>query len=117
MFSDPQSVTINAVAKSLPRVESNGKKAIYRMADGAFTLTLSHQQTANKRIRSMVRLDQIAVVSDPLTTENDYETLSTYTVIDRPEVGFSSTQVAQQIAGQASWLDSTAVGKLFGLES
>lgn len=117
MFSDPQSVTVNAVAKSMPRIENDGTKSIYSKSDGTFKLTISHQRTGNGRIRTMVRLDQRAVVPDPLTSVNDYETLSVYNVIDRPEVGFSATEVGYLTAALNAWQDSTAVGKLYGLES
>jgi len=116
MFADPQSVTVNAVAQSMPRVLIDGKSSTYQKADQTFTLRLSHL-LSNKRIRSMARIDQRAIVADPLTAENDYETLSFYVVVDRPEVGFTSTQVDQLVTGLKSWLDSTAVGKLFGQES
>jgi hypothetical protein len=117
MFTDPQSVTVNSVAKSMPRVESDGKKSVYLSADGNFKMTISHQAVAGDRIRSMVRVDQRAIVADPLTSVNDYETLSFYFVIDRPNVGFSATEVNYLVAGLEGWLDSTAVGKLFGNES
>jgi hypothetical protein len=65
----------------------------------------------------MARVDQKAVVADPLTAVNDYETLSFYVVVDRPLAGFTSTQTEQLIAGFKTWLDSTAIGKLFGQES
>lgn len=117
MFADPQSVTVNAVAQSMPRIQIDGKKCIYQKADGTFTLTISHQALSNDRIRSMARIDQKAIVPDPLTAVNDYETLSFYFVIDRPTAGFSSTQTDQLIAGLKTWLDSTAVGKLYGQES
>lgn len=116
MFTDPQVVTVNAVAQSMPRITVNGLSAIYQKSDESFKLTLSHQKS-NKRIRSMARIDQRAVVADPLTSENDYETLTFYVVVDRPEVGFSQTQVDQLIAGLKTWLDSTASGKLYGQES
>jgi hypothetical protein len=116
MFADPQTVTVNAVAQVMPRVKVDGTSAIYQKSDLSFKLTLSHQ-LSNKRIRSMGRIDQRAIVADPLTAENDYETLSFYFVVDRPEVGFSSTQVDQLIAGLKTWLDTTASGKLYGQES
>jgi hypothetical protein len=115
-FTDPQSVTVNAVAQSMPRVESNGQKSVYRKADGTFTLTISHQQSKG-RIRSTARIDQRAVVPDPLTAVNDYETLTFYFVIDRPDVGFTDTQVNQLKTGLASWLSDANGSKLFGLES
>jgi len=116
MFADPQTVTVNSVAKVMARVLSDGKSATYQLSDQSFKLTISHQ-LSNQRIRSMVRIDQRAVVADPLTAVNDYETLSFYFVIDRPEYGFSSTQVDQLAAGLKTWLDTTAVGKLYGQES
>jgi hypothetical protein len=118
MFSDPQSVTINSVAKSMPRVETNGNKSIYKSADGIWTLTLSHQTLGKGRVRTMVRLDQKAIVTNPLdSTDQDYDILTDYHVFDRPEFGFTVTQLQQQVAGLSAWLDGTAVGKLFGLES
>lgn len=116
MFTDPQSVTVNAVAQSMARVLISGTSAVYQKADETFKLSISHQKSKG-RIRSMARIDQRAIVPDPLTAVNDYETLSFYFVIDRPEVGFSSTQVDQLIAGLKTWLDTTAIGKLYGQES
>jgi hypothetical protein len=117
MFADPQSVTVNAVAQSMPRVQIDGRKAVYQKSDGTFTLTISHQAVSGDRVRSMARIDQKAIVPDPLTAVNDYETLSFYVVIDRPLVGFSSTQTDQLITGFKTWLDSTCIGKLYGQES
>jgi hypothetical protein len=116
MFSDPQTITVNAVAQAMPRVETSGRKSIYQKSDQSFTLTVSHTPSRD-RVRSMARVDQKAVVADPLTAVNDYETLSFYVVVDRPLAGFTSTQTEQLIAGFKTWLDSTAIGKLFGQES
>lgn len=116
MFADPQVITVNAVAQSMPRISSVGQKATYQKNDLSFTLTLSHTP-AKDRIRSMARIDQRAIVPDPLTAVNDYETLSVYIVADRPLAGFTSTQLEQLIVGFKTWLDTTAIGKLFGQES
>lgn len=117
MFADPQTVTINSVGKTLNRVSSDGTRSVYKSADGIWTLTVSHTPTGKGRIRTQIRLDQRTIVPDPLTAVNDYETLTNYHVIDRPEAGYTSTQVAQQVAGLNAWLDATAVGKLCGMES
>lgn len=116
MFADPQSVTVNAVARSMPRISTKDLSATYSKDDETFKLTISHQKSG-KRIRSMVRIDQRAIVPDPLTSVNDYETLSFYFVIDRPEVGFSATEVNYLVQGLVTWLDATAVGKLVGQQS
>lgn len=116
MFADPQTVTVNAVAKVMPRVESVGKKSIYQTADGLFTLTISHI-TSGDRIRSMVRVDQKAIVTNPLDSTNDYDTLSFYSVIDRPIYGFTTAQVEQLATGFQAWLNTAAVDKVIGAES
>jgi len=116
MFADPQTVTVNAIANAMPRVSSTGLKSVYQKADGNWIFTISHTPTKD-RVRSMVRIDQRAIVADPLTAVNDYETLSFYVVVDRPTYGFTSTQVDQLITGFKTWLDSTAIGKVFGQES
>jgi hypothetical protein len=116
MFADPQSVTVNAVAQSMPRISSTGLKSEYVKDDETFRLTISHQKSG-KRIRSMVRLDQRAIVPDPLTAVNDYETLGFYFVIDRPEVGFSATQVDYVVQALKTWLSSGNVTALFGQQS
>lgn len=116
MLTDPQIITVNAVAKSMARILSEGLKSTYQSADGLFKLTVSHQET-NTRIRSMMRVDQKAIVVDPLTSANDFDTLTYYSVIDRPEFGFSSTQLVQLIAAHSVWLDSTMINKLYGRES
>lgn len=116
MFADPQSITVNGVAKSMARVESTGKKAIYSNADGTFTMTISHQVLKDK-IRTLVRVDQRKVVADPLTAVNDYATLSTMHIIERPLYGFSATELEHQLVAQEAWQDATSIGKLYGQES
>lgn len=119
-FADPQTLTVNSVAKTLARIETKGLMSTYLTADGLFKLIISHQRIgagSNARIRSLVRAEQRAIVPDPLTSVNDYETLVDYHVIDRPEVGFSVLEVGYLNASLLTWLDSTAIGKLYGLQS
>jgi hypothetical protein len=116
MFTDPQTITVNAVAKSMPRVSTGDRKATYQMNDETFTLNISHTKTKD-RLRSMARVDQRALVPDPLTAVNDWETLSVYIVVDRPQAGFTSLQVEQLLTGFKTWLDVTAMGKIYGQES
>jgi ABC-type transporter MlaC component len=115
-FPDPQVVTVNAVAKSMPRISSEGTKSLYQTADELFKMTISHTKSGD-RIRSMVRVDQRAVVADPLTSVNDYENLGFYCVLDRPIYGFTMAQIEQLIAGFKTWLDNTAIDRIVGSES
>jgi len=116
MFSDPQSVTVNSVAQSMPKISSKDTSSVYSKSDGSFKLTMSHTLSRD-RVRSMARIDQRAVVSDPLTSVNDYETLSFYCVIDRPNYGFTTAQIEQLVTGFQAWLTTGNVDKLVGLES
>jgi hypothetical protein len=117
MFADPITITIAAVPKTLARISTNGTSAVYQTSDGAYTLNISHQITKDK-IRTLTRLDYKKVVADPLTAVNDYETHSDYTVQERPNFGFSDTEVKDQLAGFQAWLGLAATqDKLFNRES
>jgi len=116
MFSDPITITVNSVAKVLPRVLIDGQLATYQLSDGTFALDISHQTTKSGRIRSTVRFTQKAIVTDPLTSANDYDTCVFYYVIDRPAYGFSMTQVEQLVAALQAWTSTANVDKLFGQE-
>lgn len=115
-LSDPQSVTLNGVATSLPRIKSEGLSATYAAVDGNLTLTVSHKPS-NQRVRSMERVDQRIIAADPITSVNDYETASAYLVIDRPIVGFTLAQIQYLVAGLVARLTNAEVAKLYGSES
>lgn len=115
-FTDPQTITIDSVEASMPRIESAGSKSIYRDAVNEHTLTISHQKTGKKRVRHMVRLDMRDIVADPLTAVNDYEELSTYLVVDEPEFGFPDTDIQNVLTGFLAWFTSGNVLKVLGNE-
>jgi hypothetical protein len=117
MFSDPQTVTVNSVAKVMPKTASSGESSTYKLADGTYQFEISHSES-KQRIRSMVRITQRAIVTNPLdSTDQDYDNLVFYVVLDRPVYGFTSTDAVNLITGFKTWLDSTAIGKLYGRES
>lgn len=117
MFADPQSVTVNAVAQSLPAISREGKKSVYQKSDGSYTLTISHDVSA-KRERHLVRFDHRKTVSDPLTPANNVDvSASVYVVIDNPITGFSDTELTNDAQGLLAWYTSGNTGKVLGLES
>ncbi len=86
MFSDPLSITVSGVAKTLPRVSVDGSSTVYSTDDGLFEVRVSH--TKNKRKRSVIRINQKKVAADPLLTERNVETLqAAYIVLDAPVNG------------------------------
>lgn len=116
-LTDPQSITINAVPTSLPKVESTGQKSVYRSADGAIVLTVSHTSMGGGRYRHLVRIDKTVVSADPFSAQNTSKTFSVYTVIDQPSFGFDTTAIQQIVAGFQTLLSGTLIGRIVGLES
>lgn len=115
-FADPQSVTINAVPISLPRVSVGVSEATYRNADETVQVRISHQQSKGRK-RRMVRLDQTVIAADPLTAENAEQKAGVYLVVDEPTWGFSDTQLDYLVDAVVAWLTSGNIAKLLGGES
>lgn len=118
MFSDPQSVTIATVAKSLPRVSSGDFSGQFRASDGAYTLSVKH--TSGKRERSVIRLDTRKIGANPLDpTKNLPYTASVYVVLDSPPqtAGFTSVELEDLIEGLVDYLTDPTIVKFVGKES
>lgn len=116
MFTDPQSVTVNAVPISLPRVAVGDQVATYRSADEAVQMRVSHQSTKGRK-RRMVRLDQTIIAADPLTAENVSQKAGVYLVVDEPNIGFTDAQLDYLVDALVAWLSSANIAKLLGGES
>jgi len=119
MFADPQTVTINAIANTLPRTQAGVDAGIFSKDDGNVKLSAKH--TYANRIRRLARLDIRKVAADPLTTGYNKEyNMSAYLVIDHPPVGFTNAELKLQIDGLVAWLSASAganITKLLGGES
>lgn len=117
-FSDPQTITINAVANSLPRTGTTGTASSYRKDDGLVALTISHSY--GKRTRSSIRLDHSKVAADPLiSAQNIRYSMSVYAVIDRPITGYTVAEAKLVCDSLFAYLTATAgsnVTKALGLE-
>jgi hypothetical protein len=119
-FPDPTVFTVNSIAKSMARISSTGTSSTYQTADGLFRLEISHQSSrkdGKNRVRSLVRFTQKAVVTNPLDSTNDYDTLPIQVVFDHPEFGFTDVQMGQNAAALFAFLSSGNITKIFGQES
>lgn len=116
MFSDPQSVTINAVPVSLPRVSVGASDSTYRSADETVQMRISHQATKGRK-RRMVRLDQTVIAADPLTAENSSQKAGIYLVVDEPTFGFTDAVLDDLVDALVAWLTEANIAKLLGSES
>lgn len=102
MFSEPQSVTVNAIANDLQRVSFGNRTGIFEdVADGQ-RLTIAHQ--SGKRSRRTVRFDITKVAADPLLdgVSRQYS-MSAYLVVDHPLVGFDTAEIEDNISGLTDW--------------
>lgn len=116
MFVDPQSVTVNAVAQSLPAIERNGGNSIYQKDDGSYKLTVSHQYGRRKRFN--VRLDASKIAADPLSASNNLVYgASAYLVIDIPSVGYTNAEAKDIALALTAWATSANLLKVVGGET
>lgn len=119
MFTDPQSVTINSVANSLPRTTAGVNQGVFTKDDGNVKMSLSH--TYAKRTRRMARLDFSKIAADPLiSAQNIKYSMSAYLVVDTPITGFTVAEAKQIVDALTAWLTASTganVTKLLGGES
>jgi hypothetical protein len=115
MLTDPQSVTINAVATSLPRTNAGPTQNVYTTADGNTSLTTKQNTTAS-RFRREVRLSQKKIAADPISAVNKEIGVSCYLVIDEPRAGFSDVEIGYLIDALKAWLSSANYNKVLGGE-
>lgn len=115
MLADPQSVTVNAVAISLPRTLAGSTTNEYTSADGVTKFTSKQNITAS-RFRREVRLSQHKTVADPISGLNKDLGVSVYLVIDEPKFGFSDAEIGYLIDALKTWLSSANYNKVLGGE-
>lgn len=118
-FTDPQSVTINAVAVPLPRVTTGENSAGYRSADGFVDMQIAH--TYGRRNRHRIRLHHSKVAADPLSPAlNRPFDMSVNIVFDVPDTGYTLTEQKQIIDAVTAYLTASSganVTKILGGES
>jgi hypothetical protein len=112
VLTDPQSVTINAVATSLAKTSAGPNQNVYTSADGKVTMT-TKQNTTAKRFRREVRLSQIKVAADPISAIVSEAGTSVYLVIDEPRSGvFTDTEIGYLVDALKAWLTSANYQKV-----
>lgn len=118
-FADPQSVTINAVANTLPRISSGVNTGSFQKDDSTIKLSVAHAY--NKRIRRTIRLDHKKTAADPLQpSTNALFSMSCYIVVDVPEAGYTVAEQKQIVDGLTAYLTASSgarVTQLLGGEN
>lgn len=119
-FADPQSVTINAVPFSLPRIGSGLTSGAFQSTgDPLVKLSVSH--ATNNRARHVLRVDHSKNAADPLnpTTNLPYN-MGCYLVVDVPLFGYTQVEQKQVVDGFVAYLTASSgarVTQLLGSES
>lgn len=110
-FADPQSITINAVATSLPRTSSGANTGTFTSNDGLIRELVSHAY--GKRTRRTFRIDHSKVAPDPfLSGQNTKYSMSAYVVIDVPVTGYTVVEAKQVVDGLLAALTATSGAKV-----
>jgi hypothetical protein len=117
-FADPQTVTINAVAQTMPRTGSGTNSGSFATNDGTVKLSVSHAY--GKRNRRTIRINHSKIAADPLLSENVEFSMSSYLVVDVPPRGYTVTEAKQVVDGLVAYLAASTganITKLLGGES
>jgi hypothetical protein len=106
-LADPQTVTVNAVAKTLARVGSSDYSGTFNSAADGLVLRVSHTQ--GRRNRSTVRLEISKISADPLvpSTNRPYS-MTVYAVVDTPTQGFTTTEITNNIKALVDWFTASS---------
>lgn len=118
MFTDPQSVTYNTVAKSLPAISRSEEASTYALNDSGvqYTLKLSHQFKGRNRV--VARLQRDAYASDPLVpTQNILAGATATFTIDFPRIGMTPADAQSLAKALVGWLSDANVLKLVNGET
>lgn len=121
MFADPQSVTINAVANSLPRTSSGVNQGAFSKDDGLVTMSISHSY--GKRARRTLALTHSKVAADPLISAQSVRySMTARLVVDTPLTGngYTVAEAKQIVDALVAYLSATSgarVTQLLGGES
>jgi hypothetical protein len=111
MLADPQSVTINAVAQTLPAVSRGVSSSVYAKDDGNVKLSVAHAY--GKRTRRSVRLDFRKIAADPLVSaQSIVYTMAAYLVIDTPVTGFTVAEAKQIVDALTAYLTASSGAKV-----
>lgn len=119
-YADPQTVTINAVANSLPRISSDKNSGAFRKDDSNVALTVQHQ-FLKSRVRHTARIDYRKIAADPLiAAQNLQYSMSAYVVFDVPLIGYTIAEQKLNVDALSLWLTASSganTTKLLGSEN
>lgn len=117
-FSDPQTVTINAVAQTLARTGFGVDTGAFTEDVGEYKLLISHNY--GKRARRTIRLESKKTDADVMDSSLMVPyTMAAHLTVDTPLVGYDLTEQSDIVEGFLAYLSASSyanVTKLLGGE-
>lgn len=113
-FSDPITITVNAVATDLDRQFQPipGGPSLFGMADESFKAEISHQLVKGKRERHLFKVTQKAITANPFVpAENVENYASCYIVLDQPRQGFTDVDLQYLVQSVVDFIGNTAANR------
>lgn len=115
-YSDPQSVTVNSAAVSLPRTGLSLTKGEFSSADRKYRLVVSHEVGSRYRHLAQLRFDDL--VANPLVPDQKIAVgAHAHIVVDMPKNGLSASDVVDLAKALVAWATPTNLEKLVSGES
>lgn len=112
-LADPQSVTINGTAISLPRVLTGTEQGKFVAADGLTTVTVDPSISSRSK-RQSLRINQRKVMTDPLvSTTNVVKGITVTLNVQRDLDGYSDADAKKVLTGFLTWAQSAGVVDAF----
>lgn len=110
-YSEPQSLTINSTAISLPRVFGPDGVGTFRNYDAKTTLKIQHAY--GRRTRRTASVDFAKITTDPLvSTTNVLSSMTFRVVLDTPNQGLSATEQVDVANALLVWLTASSNANL-----
>lgn len=117
MYTDPQALTVNAVAVSMPRIGTTNPTTIgtFQSADGRYTLSI-HQNGRKQRCRREIRFTERKIAVDPISAQNKEVSASVMIAFDAPRTGFSNLDLSHLSNALVAHFTGAVRDKLLGGE-
>jgi hypothetical protein len=116
-LSDPQTVTVSTIAKSMPRVVgATLNEGAFMTADGEVKMTVRHD--TSRRTRHIVKLQKSLIVADPLfPSQNQTISYSCAITLDHPKNGVVAADVVALANALVAWATGANLTKVAGGEA
>ena len=106
-LSDPQSITIDGTAISLPLISRESGKSSYRAADGSTIFEVWHTSSGSRKMDSE-RITVFYNVTDPITGLVKRESTTVTVLTNRPKVGRAADADVKQTLGLLAFVSASS---------